>query len=174
MTRGVLCALRMPQELTAAQALAGARRVAVLYDVCDATNVGAVFRSAAALGLDAVLLSSTACHPLGRRVVRVSMGCSLLVPWARAERPVALLNATGFATVAMALRPDALPLDDARLSAQERLAIVLGTEGEGLPADVIDACRFTARIPMARGIDSLNVAAAAAIAFWQLRLPPQP
>lgn len=169
LTRGVLCAMRRPQALTAADVCRGARRVVVIDDVSDTTNIGAIFRSAAALGVDAVLLGPTACDPLNRRAVRVSMGTVFLVPWARLERGPQELKELGFATAAMALRDDSVSLDDPALRREERLALVMGTEGEGLPQATIDACDYTVRIPMAHGVDSLNVAAAAAVACWALR-----
>ena len=145
--------------------------------VVDATNIGAIFRSAAALGVDGVLLTPTACDPLNRRAVRVSMGTVFQVPWTRLgdaaadwpEAGLARLNALGFETVAMALTDDSVSIDDPRLAAEERLAVVLGTEGDGLAPDTIARCDYTVKIPMAHGVDSLNVAAASAVAFWQLR-----
>lgn len=172
LTRGVLCAMRRPRPRTVADVCAGARRVAVLEDIVDATNVGAIFRSAAALGIDAVLLTPACCDPLNRRAVRVSMGGVFQVPWARfggwPSEGLAALRALGFRTAAMALDDRAIGIDDPRLAAAGRLALVLGTEGDGLRPETVAACDFTARIPMARGVDSLNVAAAAAVAFWVL------
>lgn len=170
LTRGVLCAMRRPVPADAAEVCAGARRVVVIDDVSDTTNIGAIFRSAAALGVDAVLLGPTACDPLNRRAVRVSMGTVFLVPWARLTGGVAQLRELGFKTVAMALRDDSVSLDDPVLKSEPRLALVMGTEGEGLPQKTIDACDYTVRIPMAHGVDSLNVAAAAAVACWELRV----
>ncbi len=169
LTRGVLCAMRRPPARSAAEVCRGARRVVVIDDVSDTTNIGAIFRSAAALGADAVLLGPTACDPLNRRAVRVSMGTVFLVPWARLERGPEELRELGFATAAMALRDDSVSLDDPALRREERLALIMGTEGEGLPQATIDACDYTVRIPMAHGVDSLNVAAAAAVACWELR-----
>lgn len=172
LTRGVLCAMRRPEPLSVEAACAGARRVAVLEDIVDATNVGAIFRSAAALGVGAVLLTPRCCDPLNRRAVRVSMGGAFQVPWARFEawpEGLSRLHAMGFKAAALALNENALDIDDARLAAEPRLALVLGTEGDGLTAATVAACDFTARIPMSRGVDSLNVAAAAAVAFWELR-----
>lgn len=171
LTRGVLCAMRRPAPVSPAEACKGARRVAVIDDVSDTTNIGAIFRSAAALGIDGVLLSPTACDPLNRRAVRVSMGTVFLLPWAYLSRQDYLseLHDLGFKTVAMALRDDSVSIDDPILASQPRLAIILGTEGEGLPAHIIAGSDYVARIPMARGVDSLNVAAASAVAFWQLR-----
>ena len=173
LTRGVLCAMRRPAPPSAEAVCENARRVAVLEDIVDATNVGAIFRSAAALGMDAVLLTPRCCDPLNRRAVRVSMGGVFQVPWARLdgwpEPALPRLRAMGFKTAALALNDSAIAIDDPRLAAEEKLAVLLGTEGEGLSAAAIAACDYTARIPMARGVDSLNVAAAAAVAFWQLR-----
>ena len=177
LTRGVLCAMRRPALPTVEAVCAGARRVAVLEGIVDATNVGAIFRSAAALGMDAVLVTPTCCDPLYRRAARVSMGTVFQVPWTRiGDTPsdwpgpgLERLGALGFRTAAMALRPDALSIDDSRLSAEEKLAVVLGTEVDGLAGDTIARCDYTVRIPMAHGVDSLNVAAASAVAFWALR-----
>ena len=166
LTRGVLCAMRRPRAATVEEVTAGARRVAVLDGVVDTTNIGAIFRSAAALGIDAVLLTPTSCDPLNRRAVRVSMGSVFLVPWAWLDRPVAALGQLGLSTVAMALTDDSLPIDHPSLAAEPRLAIVLGTEGDGLAREVIASTDRVARIPMAHGVDSLNVAAASAVAFW--------
>ena len=181
LTRGVLCAMHRPPLPDAAALCAGAKRVAVLENIVDATNIGAIFRSAAALGMDAVLVTPSCCDPLSRRAIRVSMGTVFQIPWTRigqtaADWPaagIALLGDLGFRTAAMALRSDALSLDDPRLPAAEKLAIVLGTEGDGLAADTIARCDWTVRIPMAHGVDSLNVAAASAVAFWQLRRAPE-
>ena len=177
LTRGVLCAMRRPAPPSAEEICRKARRVAVLEGVVDTTNVGAIFRSAAALGMDAVLLTPTCCDPLNRRVVRVSMGTVFQVPWARigeaaSDWPgagMARLSAMGFKTVAMALREDAVAIDDPALAAEDKLAILLGTEGDGLAPDTLARCDYTAVIPMAHGVDSLNVAAASAVAFWVLR-----
>ena len=168
----VLCAMRRKPEKSPEEALLGAHRVAVLEGITEPSNLGAMFRSAAALGADAMLLSPTCCDPLHRRAVRVCMGAVFLVPWARLGEDAGfpLLKAHSFTTVGLALRDDCLTLDDPRLSAQEKLAVYLGTEDTGLTAETIRQCDYIAKIPMARGIDSLNVAAAAAIAFWQLRL----
>lgn len=170
LTRGVLCAMRRPEPAAVADVCQGARRVAVIDGVCDTTNIGAIFRSAAALGIDAVLLSPDSCDPLNRRSIRVSMGTVFMVPWAWLDADyLAQLSAFGFATVAMALRSDSVSIDDPALMAIGRMAIILGTEGDGLSPRVIDGADYVARIPMARGVDSLNVAAASAVAFWQLR-----
>ena len=178
LTRGVLCAMRRPRLPDVEELCAGARRVAVLESIVDPTNVGAIFRSAAALGMDAVLVTPTCCDPLYRRAVRVSMGTVFQIPWTViGDRPadwpgsgLARLRALGFRTAAMALSDDSVPMDDPRLLAEERLAVVLGTEGDGLAPRTIADCDYTVRIPMERGVDSLNVAAASAVAFYQLRL----
>ena len=173
LTRGVLCAMRRPAPESVEAVCARARRIAVLEGIVDTTNIGAIFRSAAALGMDAVLLSPTCCDPLNRRAVRVSMGTVFQVPWARLdawpEAGLSRLNALGFKTAAMALTDDSISIDDPALAAAYRLAIVLGTEGDGLAPSTIAHCDYTVKIPMAHGVDSLNVAAASAVAFWQLR-----
>ena len=166
LTRGVLCAFRRPAEPQPEEVLADARRVALLHGVCDTTNIGAIFRSAAALGLDAVVLSRDTCDPFNRRSIRVSMGSVFLVPWTFLDTPLATLRAYGFHTAAMALRDESVPIDHPDLIGQERLALILGTEGDGLPDDVIAAADSTIRIPMHHHVDSLNVAMAATIAFW--------
>ena len=176
LTRGVLAAFYRPELPTLAQVCAGAQRVAVLEGLNDPTNVGAVMRSAAALGMDAVLLTPSCCDPLHRRAVRVSMGTVFQVPWTRIgqqtqdwpEGGMTLLREMGFATVAMALSEDSVEIDDPCLAREERLAVILGTEGDGLAKTTIARCDYTARIPMLHGVDSLNVAAASAVAFWQL------
>ncbi len=170
LTRGVLCAMRRPQLPSVEQVCTNARRIAVIDSVVDTTNIGAIFRSAAALGIDAVLLTRQSCDPLNRRSVRVSMGTVFLVPWTWIDGDItATLHQYGFSTAAMALTDRSIPIDHPTLAAQDKLAIILGTEGDGLAREVISAADFTARIPMAHGVDSLNVAAAAAVAFWQLR-----
>lgn len=173
LTRGVLCAMRRPRPRPVEELCRDARRLAVLEDVVDSTNIGAIFRSAAALGIDAVLLSPGCCDPLNRRAVRVSMGTVFLVPWATMDRwpgpGLERLRSLGFQTAAMALSDDSVPIDDPRLAAEERLAIVLGTEGDGLAPVTVAACDYTVRIPMSHRVDSLNVAAAGAVAFWELR-----
>ncbi len=176
LTRGVLCAMRRPALPTPESLLKDARRVAVLEGIVDHTNVGAAFRSAAALGVDAVLVTPTCCDPLYRRAVRVSMGTVFQVPWTRigesvADWPVrgmALLHEQGFKAAAFALRDDAISLSDPVLNTCEKLAMVFGTEGDGLAADTIASCDYSVKIPMSYGVDSLNVAAASAVAFWQL------
>ena len=171
LTRGMLCAMRRPQLPEVGSICRGARRVAVLENVMNPTNIGAIFRSAAALGIDAVLLTEAGSDPLYRRAVRVSMGTVFQVPWTyldSAEPWQDTLHALGFKTVAMALRDDSVSINDERLNAEPRLAIVLGTEGDGLASDTIAECDYTVRIPMSHGVDSLNVAAASAVAFYQL------
>lgn len=176
LTRGVLCAFRRPAPRSAEELCKEARRVAVLEGIVDSTNVGAIFRSAAALNMDAVLINPSCCDPLCRRAVRVSMGTVFQVPWAQlGETPadwpgqgLARLRAMGFKTAAMALSDRSVPIDDEALAAEPKLAIVLGTEGDGLANNTIAACDYTVKIPMSHGVDSLNVAAASAVAFWQL------
>ena len=176
LTRGVLCAFRRPAPRSAEELCKEARRVAVLEGIVDSTNVGAIFRSAAALNMDAVLINPSCCDPLCRRAVRVSMGTVFQVPWAQlGETPadwpgqgLARLRAMGFKTAAMALSDRSVPIDDEALAAEPKLAIVLGTEGDGLAHATIAACDYTVKIPMSHGVDSLNVAAASAVAFWQL------
>ena len=171
LTRGMLCAMYRPKLPTVADICKNARRVAVLEDVMNPTNVGAIFRSAAALGIDAVLLTSASSNPLYRRSIRVSMGTVFQVPWTfLGEDGINELRALGFKTAAMALKSDSLPIYDPRLAAEEKLAIVLGTEGDGLAAKTIADCDYTVLIPMSHGVDSLNVAAASAVAFYQLGL----
>ena len=175
MTRSVVCAMLRKEPADYAPILRESKRIAVLENVVNPTNVGAVFRSAAALGFDAVLLTQGSCDPLYRRAVRVSMGTILQIPWAylpdapNAAEGVSLLKQAGFLTAAMALRKDSLPPDDPRFPSADRLAVVLGTEGEGLDAETIAACDETVCIPMYHGVDSLNVAAASAVAFWAMR-----
>lgn len=169
LTRGVLCAMRRPPVPHVSELLRDASRVAVIDGVCDTTNTGAIFRSAAALGVDAVLLTPGSCDPLNRRAVRVSMGTVFKVPWTWLEAPVASLQKFGFKTVALALTDKSICIDDPVLAAEPKLALILGTEGDGLAKEVIADADYTARIPMAHGVDSLNVAAASAVAFWQLR-----
>lgn len=169
LTRGVLCAMHRRPFPTLEEILKGARRVVVIEAVTDTTNIGAIFRAAAALGIDAVLLTRDTCDPLNRRAVRVSMGSVFLVPWTWLDVPISSLHEYGFRTVAMALTDQSIPLDDARLKTEPRLAIIMGTEGDGLPQQTISEADYSVRIPMAHGVDSLNVASAAAVAFWELR-----
>ncbi|MDE6337912.1 MAG: RNA methyltransferase [Muribaculaceae bacterium] len=171
LTRGVLCAMKRRPLPSVAEICFNARRIAVIDGVVDTTNIGAIFRSAAALGIDGILLTPTSCDPLNRRAVRVSMGTIFQVPWTWIHEPLISLHNYGFKTVAMALSDNSVPIDDPILGTEERLAIVLGTEGDGLSDGVISSCDYVARIPMAHGVDSLNVAAASAVAFWQLRPP---
>lgn len=173
LTRGMLCAMLRPKLPEAQALLRESRRVAVLENVMNPTNLGAIFRSAAALGMDAVLLTSAGSDPLYRRAIRVSMGTVFQVPWTylpQEEDWQALLHRHGFQTVAMALRDDSYSIADKRLAKLPKLAVVLGTEGDGLADGTIAACDFTVRIPMTHGVDSLNVAAASAVAFYQLGL----
>ena len=176
--RGLLCAMRRPRPQAVEQVLLGARHVAVLEDLVDVTNVGAVFRSAAALHMDGVLVTPTCCDPLYRRAARVSMGTIFQVPWTRiGDQPgeewpqggIAKLRSLGFKTAAMALDDNSVSLDCPELKECEKLAIIMGTEGDGLSQHTIAACDYTVKIPMAHGVDSLNVAAASAVAFWELR-----
>jgi tRNA G18 (ribose-2'-O)-methylase SpoU len=169
LTRGVLCAMRRPMPPAVADVCRGARRVVVIHGVVDTTNIGAIFRSAAALGMDAVLLTPDSCDPLNRRSVRVSMGSVFLVPWTWVDRPQGQLHELGFRTAAMALTDRSVPLDYPALKQEPRLALLMGTEGDGLPQTAIEGADYVVRIPMAHGVDSLNVAAASAVAFWELR-----
>ena len=177
LTRGALAAFRRPLERPVADVVRNAHLIAVLEDIRNHTNVGAIFRSAAALGADAVLVSPACYDPLYRRAVRVSMGTVFQVPWTRigsdphnwARDGVPLLHELGFTTAAMALSDDSIALDDARLKSCDRLALVFGTEGDGLAESTISCCDYTVRIPMEHGVDSLNVAASSAVAFWELR-----
>lgn len=176
LTRGVLCAFRRPAPRPVEELCKNARRVAVLEGIVDSTNVGAIFRSAAALKMDAVLINPSCCDPLCRRAVRVSMGTVFQVPWGQLgetpadwpEKGMDILHSLGFKTAAMALSDRSVSIDDERLAKEPKLAIVLGTEGDGLAAGTIASCDYTVKIPMSHGVDSLNVAAASAVAFWQL------
>ena len=175
LTRGMLCAMRRPKPLSVEEVCAGAHRIAILENVVNPTNVGAIFRSAAALNMDAVLLTPDCSDPLYRRSVRVSMGTVFQIPWtyfpenaAWPEDGMKLLKEAGFKTVSMALRNDSVAIDDPILQAEERLAVILGTEGEGLASTTIADSDYTVKIPMSHGVDSLNVAAASAVAFWEL------
>ena len=175
LTRGILCAMRRPKLPSVEEVCRSARRIAVLENVMNPTNIGAIFRSAAALGMDAVLLTCAGSDPLYRRASRVSMGNVFLIPWTYLPEEgdwTQLLRSFGFRTVAMALRDDSVQLDDPRLAAEEKLAIVMGTEGDGLASTTIASCDYTVKIPMYHGVDSLNVAAASAVAFYELGLPP--
>ena len=168
LTQGVLCAMRRPAPPSVADVCRDARRVVVVDGVVDTTNIGAIFRSAAALGMDAVLVTRNSCDPLNRRAVRVSMGTVMLVPWTWVDDDLGQLRQLGFKTVAMALTDDSIPLDSEVLKREPKLAIVMGTEGDGLPKETIASTDYVVKIPMAYGVDSLNVAAAAAVAFWEL------
>ena len=173
LTRGVLCAMKRKAELSVEEVLASIpqqkQRVVIIDSVCDTTNIGAIFRSAAALGIDAVLLlTRSSCDPLNRRAIRVSMGSVFLVPWTWLDS-YSTLQPLGFKTAAMALSDDSISLDDPILKAQDKLAIIMGTEGDGLPKETIAAADYVVRIPMSHQVDSLNVAAAASVAFWELR-----
>lgn len=175
LTRGMLCAMYRPRLRTPEEVCRGARRIAVLESVVNPTNVGAIFRSAAALNMDGILLTSDCSDPLYRRSLRVSMGTAFQIPWTYFDKQItwpmegqAFLKAQGFQTVAMALRDDTVNIDDPGLHKEEKLAIVLGTEGEGLASQTIASCDYTVKIPMSHGVDSLNVAAASAVAFWEL------
>ena len=180
LTRGALAAMKRPPEKSAEELLKGARRVAVLEGITDSTNIGAVFRSAAAFDIDAVLVTPTCCDPLCRRALRVSMGTVFQVPFAKIgeskedwpERVIELLHKAGLKCASMALSNDSVSIDDPRLLHEERLAIILGTEGDGLSKKTIAASDYTVKIPMSHGVDSLNVAAAGAVAFWQLTRKP--
>ena len=179
LTRGALGAFRRPRPLSVAEACEGARRIAVLEDITNHTNVGAIFRSAAALGIDAVLVTPACYDPLYRRAVRVSMGTVFQIPWTRigeearnwSRDGIPLLHDLGFTTAAMALSDDSVSLRDPRLKACDKLALVLGTEGDGLSKATIARCDYTVKIPMYHDVDSLNVAAASAVAFWELAAP---
>ena len=174
LTRGMLCAMRRPPLPEVRQICEGSRRIAILENVVNPTNVGAIFRSAAALGIDAVLLTYDSSDPLYRRAVRVSMGTVFQIPWtffekdAWPEKGIRLLRELGFRTAAMALREDSVSIDNQKLLAEKKLAVILGTEGDGLASSTIADCDYTVRIPMSHGVDSLNVAAASAVAFWEL------
>lgn len=168
LTRGVLCAMRRPLPPMVEDVCNGARRVVVIHGVVDTTNIGAIFRSAAALGIDAVLLTPDSCDPLNRRSVRVSMGAVFLIPWTWIENPLTKLKELGFRTAALALTDRSVSLDEPALKAEARLALLMGTEGDGLPAEAISGADYVVRIPMMHGVDSLNVAAASAVAFWEL------
>lgn len=169
LTRGVLCAMRRPIEPSIEEICRNATRIVVIDGVVDTTNIGAIFRSAAALGIDAVLLTRNSCDPLNRRAVRVSMGSVFLVPWTWLDGGIEQLHNMGFATAAMALTDNSIPIDHPSLTTLPKLAIIMGTEGEGLPPDTIAKATHVVRIPMSHNVDSLNVAAAAAVAFWELR-----
>lgn len=175
LTRGMLCAMRRPAPLSLQQVCENATRLAILEDVINPTNVGAIFRSAAALGMDAVILTQACSNPLYRRAIRVSMGTVFQIPWTYVDKSVEwpdegmkFLHDMGFKTAAFALKDDSVGIDDPQLMSEEKLAVLLGTEGDGLATETIADCDYTVKIPMSHGVDSLNVAAASAVAFWQL------
>ena len=178
MTRGILCAMSRPKLPTLEEVLKDAKRVAILEGIVDSTNIGAIFRSAAAMHIDVVLLTPTCCDPLCRRAVRVSMGTVFQIPWTRIgenkdqwpQPGLTWLHDLGFKTAAMALSDEAVTIEDPNLMAEEKLSIILGTEGDGLSGQTIAQCDYTVCIPMSHDVDSLNVAAASAVAFWQLRV----
>jgi tRNA G18 (ribose-2'-O)-methylase SpoU len=169
LTRGVLCAMRRRVQPSVEEVCRNASRLVVIDSVTDTTNIGAIFRSAAALGMDGVLLTPTSCDPLNRRAVRVSMGSVFLVPWTWITPPLTQLHDYGFRTAAMALTDASIPLDHPALKQEPRLALIMGTEGDGLAQHTISEADYTVRIPMSHEVDSLNVAAASAVAFWELR-----
>lgn len=174
LTRGMLCAMHRPPLPDVREICRAAKRIAILENVVNPTNVGAIFRSAAALGMDAVLLTPESSNPLYRRAIRVSMGTVFQIPWTFFEKntwpeaDIRLLKELGFRTAALALREDSIGIDDQKLRSEEKLAVILGTEGDGLTSSTIADCDYTVRIPMSHGVDSLNVAAASAVAFWEL------
>ena len=175
LTRGMLCAMRRPAPLSLQQVCENATRLAILEDIVNPTNVGAIFRSAAALGMDAVILTQACSDPLYRRAIRVSMGTVFQIPWTYVDKFVEwpdegmkFLHDMGFKTAAFALKDDSVGIDDPQLMSEEKLAVLLGTEGDGLATETIADCDYTVKIPMSHGVDSLNVAAASAVAFWQL------
>ncbi|MBO5703181.1 MAG: RNA methyltransferase [Bacteroidaceae bacterium] len=169
LTRGVLCAMSRPKMPSIETVCANASRVVVIHGVVDSTNVGAIFRSAAALGIDAILLTRNSCDPLNRRSIRVSMGSVFLIPWTWLDADIISLNQLGFKTLAMALSDNSVSISDAQLKQIPRMAIVMGTEGDGLPNEVVESADYVVKIPMYHDVDSLNVAAASAVAFWELR-----
>ncbi len=171
LTRGVLCAMRRPEPRSMEDVCRSANRIVVIDGVVDTTNIGAIFRSAAALGMDGVLLTPSSCDPLNRRAIRVSMGSVFLIPWTWMDGPISRLSNWEFRTAAMALTDHSISIDNPVLKAEPKLAIVMGTEGDGLSPEAIAEADYVVRIPMAYGVDSLNVAAASAVAFWQLRAP---
>lgn len=176
LTRGAICAMKRPEMKSLVDIFEASKRIAVLEEIADSTNIGAIFRSAAALNIDAVLVTPTCCDPFCRRAVRVSMGTVFLVPWARIgdnaddwlKNGIATLRAAGFKTVAMALSDNSISINDPRLRSEEKLAFILGTEGNGLKKETISLADYTVKIPMSHGVDSLNVACAATVAFWEL------
>lgn len=169
LTRGVLCVMKRKPMISVEDICNNSRMICVLHGISDTTNIGSIFRSASALGVDGIILSKDTCDPLNRRSVRVSMGTVFTIPWTWCDKPVAELNNLGFSTLAMALKENSLSMDDPSLKLLEKIALVFGTEGYGLPDEVIHKCHKTVRIPMSHGVDSLNVGASAAVAFWELR-----
>lgn len=169
LTRGVLCAMLRPKHKSVEDICLNAKRIVVIDGVVDSTNIGAIFRSAAALGMEGVLLTPSSCDPLNRRALRVSMGSVFLVPWTWLKEPLSSLHKWGFKTIAMALTDKSIPLDHPILKQEEKLALIMGTEGDGLSHQTIENADYVVRIPMSHGVDSLNVAAASAVAFWELR-----
>ena len=169
LTRGVLCAMKRPKPRPVEEVCQDAHRIVVIQEVVDSTNVGAIFRSAAALGVDAILMTLNSCDPLNRRAVRVSMGSVFLVPWTWVDDSLSCLHKLGFKTAAMALTDNSIPLDSPVLKTEGRLALIMGNEGDGLPERVISESDYVVRIPMSHSVDSLNVAAATAVALWELR-----
>ena len=175
LTRGILCAMHRKPLPTVAEVCSDARRIAVLENIVDPTNIGAIFRSAAALGMDGILLTPSCCDPLYRRAVRVSMGTVFQIPWTRIDcswpaQGIQQMTDIGFKTAALALDDRSISIEDPILAAEEKLAVIFGTEGDGLTDSTIAACDYTVKIPMAHGVDSLNVSAASAVTFWQLRI----
>lgn len=170
LTRGVLCCMKRPMLPILEEVVADKHRIAVIDNVCDSTNIGSIFRAAAAMGVDGVIVTKGSCDPLNRRSIRVSMGTVFRIPWTWIDCDISILRQFGYRTAALALRKTALHLDDPRLAKEKRLALILGTEGDGLLDNVIDEADYSVVIPMHYGVDSLNVASAAAVAFWQLRI----
>ena len=173
LTRGVLCAMRRPKIISVEEITQNAHRIVVIDGVVDTTNIGSIFRSAAALGIDAVLLTTSSCDPLNRRAVRVSMGSIFLVPWTWIQSPIEKLHKLGFKTASLALTEKSIFIDNPELKKEEKLAMFMGTEGDGLSNKTIEKTDYVVRIPMSHQVDSLNVAAASAVAFWELRYQPK-
>lgn len=169
LTRGVLCAMKRKKLLPVEDVVKDASRIAVIDDVCDSTNIGSIFRAAAALGIDGILLTPGSCDPLNRRSVRVSMGCVFRLPWTIMSENLSSLRNFGFKTVALALRPGSIPIDSPQLKNEPKLAMIFGSEGYGLRSEVIDRADYSVIIPMHNDVDSLNVASAASVTFWELR-----
>lgn len=169
LTRGVLCAMKRKPKLTVSQVAKEAKLICVIQGICDTTNIGSIFRSAAALGVDGIILSEDSCDPLNRRSIRVSMGTVFVIPWAVSERPLQELSTLNFKTVALALRDDSISLQELKAMNEQRLAVIFGTEGDGLPQKIISDADYVVKIPMYNNVDSLNVGSAAAITFWALK-----